>query len=461
MARSRRSRARYAPPKPSPQRRLNPHWIGAGAVFVVLSASAGAIQLLGDPNGRAPYFSASLPAPEPEERAPLTGGLALRREAATSEPLDQLAPPPETASDEPTLPGVTDLDAEATPIVTAKVAASLDGPAPAVRPAGLPPAPLDGLHRGGPNGALPVISSDGRRASVAYARPFDNTTGAPMIAVVIAGLGYGAEVTERAIETLPPEVTLAFAPYASNLQGWVDQARSAGHEVLIELPMEPFDYPQTDPGPHTLLSDASAQENQRRLEWLLTRTTGYFGVTNYQGAKLATAEGALERLFSALHGRGLAFVYDGASRRTVLRDAADRSGVVWSQADRILDAAPSANAIDDQLLQLEALAIQNGSAIGKAFGFPISVTQIKDWAETLELKGYTLAPASAVIRAQAPRRAERQEALGGERLASGEVARPVQTAPKGTRFVAGESAFKREQKADGDTDAKSKDKSAH
>ena len=33
----------------------------------------------------------------------------------------------------------------------------------------------------------------------------------------------------------------------------VARAREAGHEVLLEVPMEPFDYPDNDPGPQTLL----------------------------------------------------------------------------------------------------------------------------------------------------------------------------------------------------------------
>ncbi|MDP1340887.1 divergent polysaccharide deacetylase family protein, partial [Klebsiella variicola] len=77
--------------------------------------------------------------------------------------------------------------------------------------------------------------------------------------------------TAHAIETLPPEVTLSFAPYGPRLQEWIDKAREAGHEVLLELPMEPFGYPQNDPGPHTLLTGGNTAENISRLEWLMSR----------------------------------------------------------------------------------------------------------------------------------------------------------------------------------------------
>ena len=82
---------------------------------------------------------------------------------------------------------------------------------------------------------------------------------------------------EAGIDSLPPEVTLSFVPYSEDLQGWIDDARAAGHEVILEIPMEPYDYPANDPGPHTLLARADAMENQRRLEWLMSGETGETG----------------------------------------------------------------------------------------------------------------------------------------------------------------------------------------
>ena len=138
-----------------------------------------------------------------------------------------------------------------------------------------------------------------------YKRP-DNASGAK-VALVIGGLGLNARITERAINQLPAEVTLSFVPYADNLQGWINKARSQGHEVLIEIPLEPFDYPENDAGPHTLLASGTPDENKRRLEYLLSRATGYFGVLNYLGGKFATSATANNAFMGALKSRGLGF----------------------------------------------------------------------------------------------------------------------------------------------------------
>ncbi len=268
----------------------------------------------------------------------------------------------------------------------------------------LPRAPLAGLTESGPNGPLPIIAANGRTPAQAYARPFTPQPDRPMVSVVIGGLGFNARATTQAIEELPPEVTLSFVPYAQNLQSWIDRARAHGHEVLLELPMEPFDPDADDTGPQTLLASAPAQQNITRLEQLLSRGAGYFGVTNYQGARFATSAQASQPVVQALRRRGLVFISSGIGQRTALSVEAQRAGMANTAADRIIDVRREAEAIDDQLLNLEALALQNQSAIGAGFAYPVTIEQVGRWADDVAARGYQLAPASAVLNARAARR---------------------------------------------------------
>jgi hypothetical protein len=188
---------------------------------------------------------------------------------------------------------------------------------------------------------------------------------------------------------------LSFLAYAPNLQDWINKARAAGHEVLLEMPMEAYDYPNVDTGPLTLLTSAKPDENVRRLNVMLGKATGYFGVTNYQGARFATDAAAATPVMKVLKDRGLVFLHDGGAARSALPQAATQSGLDFTVADRIVDSELTADAIDRELLALEALAIQNGSAIGVGFAYPVTIEQLRLWAESLKAKGYQLAPASA------------------------------------------------------------------
>jgi polysaccharide deacetylase 2 family uncharacterized protein YibQ len=252
----------------------------------------------------------------------------------------------------------------------------------------LPQAPMAGMTAQGPGGLLPIIAPDGRTPAQAYARPF-TPNGRPKVALVIGGLGLNATATRQAIEQLPPDVTLSFVPYAEGLQGWIDLARANGHEVLLEAPMEPVDYPDNDPGPYTLMATAQGPETVKKLEWLLSRATGYFGVTNYLGSRFVGNDQAMAAFTGALRGRGLAFIDDGSAAKR-------GGGLPRASADRIIDDQLSVDSIDQQLLALEAGALQHGQALGSGFAYPVTLAQVAAWTQSVETRGYQLAPASAI-----------------------------------------------------------------
>jgi polysaccharide deacetylase 2 family uncharacterized protein YibQ len=182
-------------------------------------------------------------------------------------------------------------------------------------------------------------------------------------------------------------------PYADGLQGWVDLARADGHEVMLEVPMEPTDYPDNDPGPSTLMAAAKPEETVKRLEWLLSRATGYFAVTNYLGGRFLNSSDGMTAFLGVLKSRGVGFLDDGQGRRA-------GGGVPRASADAVVDDQLSAQAIDRQLLGLEAAALQRGQALGAGFAYPVTVEAIARWAGGLAGRGYQLAPASAIAKAR-------------------------------------------------------------
>ena len=141
------------------------------------------------------------------------------------------------------------------------------------------------------HGAIPRIAPDGVRPAEAYARPLNAAIakkGGPRVAIVLTGLGVSASLTQQAIERLPGPVTLAFMPYAADVERSVAAARAQGHEILLQAPMEPFDYPDNDPGPQTLLASMTPDQNMDRLYWLMSRFQGYVGLINYMGARFTS-----------------------------------------------------------------------------------------------------------------------------------------------------------------------------
>jgi uncharacterized protein len=249
------------------------------------------------------------------------------------------------------------------------------------------------------HGAIPRIGPDGARASVVYAHPRQlppGKAGAPHIAVVVGGLGISASGTAEALAKLPAPVTFAIAPYGDNLDRLAARARAANHELLLQTPMEPFDYPSNDPGPQTLLTSLSADQNIDRLHWLMSRFKGYVGIESYMGARFTSSEPALAPVLRETAKRGLIYVDDGASSRSVAGQIAASSNLPFAKTDVVIDAVPTPTEIDQALARLELLARERGTAVGYATALPATVARIAAWAKKVESRGLVLVPISMV-----------------------------------------------------------------
>jgi len=247
-----------------------------------------------------------------------------------------------------------------------------------------------------PQGPLPRIADDGTPPMRAYAAPA-LSAGKPRIAIVISGLGISAKATQAALAGLPAGVTLAFAPYAVDVPHWVAEARQKGHEVLLEIPMEPYDFPDSDPGQYTLRAGSSEDTNTQRLVWALTRFTGYTGVTNLLGGRLLSDADALEPVLTYLTRRGLLFYDNGSAVHSVAPDVAARVGTSFAQATQSIDAIQAAMEIDHRLSDLETEARAKGSASGSGFLYPVTIERVSAWAKGLSGRGFVLVPVSAIV----------------------------------------------------------------
>jgi uncharacterized protein len=265
-----------------------------------------------------------------------------------------------------------------------------------VAAAGLLPHPDPLLIEKSDLGPLPVIGKDGRMPWRVYARPFSRLDSRPRVAIVITMLGVSDNATKSAIEKLPGEITLSFAPFTKNLPAWIDKSRAAGHEVLIDLPLEPRDFPQSDPGPHTLLASVPIDQNLRQLGWILSRATGYVGVTTYMGAGLADKPRVLGPILTEIKTRGLMLVDTHEDPLGGTEEIAKNVGVAATTADFFVDARLAEKQIDAQLAELEKRARQNGAALAIARPYPVTINRLAAWGPGLAARGLALAPVSAL-----------------------------------------------------------------
>ena len=291
---------------------------------------------------------------------------------------------------------------QAAPAAAPAPAAAEPPAAPPSEPAAAPvvialaPAPDPDLVDKTPDGPLPIISRDGRKPWQVYARPFDRGERRPRVSIVVAGLGLSKITTQDAIRELPPEIDLSFLPYHPIGEA-LQQARAAGHETVLDLPMEPLDYPRQDPGPRALLTSLEPRQNLDRLHWMMSRGTGYIGMITFMGSRFAASPEMLRPILVDLKQRGLAFIDGRATGDGAAAKLASEVKLPRALADRVLDSDVSRPGIEQQLAELEDLARRGGSAIGIGTAYPVTIQTVTAWAARLPEHGIILAPLSAVL----------------------------------------------------------------
>jgi polysaccharide deacetylase 2 family uncharacterized protein YibQ len=320
------------------------------------------------------------------------------------------AAPEQQAGTEPGAPqvGMPGISAQPQAMPEMPKVAVGEAPAPASVPFGAGPpgeVPVAELVEESSYGPLPKVAPDGRRPLDVYAMPSRYAAkaapGEPArVAVLINGMGLADGVTVDAIKGLPGPISVAYGAYGRNLQDWVTKARAAGHEVLLQIPLEAQENPNADSPPHTLLTSLPPEENLKRLQWLMSRFTGYVGVTNYKGGKFESAQDSFLPVLEELKARGLLYLDDGSAQGSTAGQIASTLGLDYSVASVQIDASQTPADIAKALAKLEALAKERGSAIGVASAKPATVKQLAEWAAKLEGKDVVLVPVSAAIRSQ-------------------------------------------------------------
>jgi polysaccharide deacetylase 2 family uncharacterized protein YibQ len=318
--------------------------------------------------------------------------------APPSDPIETAS----VASDEAPVEDVAveDAPAEAEITIVGGEEASRQRPA---REEVLIPAPQKTVSEKGPFGLLPRIGRSGQTAFNVYARGVDAgllASNRPKVALLIGGMGLNSALTAKAIADLPADVSFAFAPYGEKLQRLVNKARAGGHEVFLQVPMEPFGYPTVNPGARTLLSSVDGNSNLENLTWFMGRFSGYVGISNYMGARFAIDDAALRPVLAELKKRGLVFLDDGSLSAGLATQLGRDIGLGTASASRVIDASTSFDDIIANLKILEDEARGGTIALGTGTGLASTIEAVAAWARDLGNRGVVLVPVSSLYRAR-------------------------------------------------------------
>ena len=330
-------------------------------------------------------FPVQVPNPDDRDALPLEVA-ALSNEALETEPLpeidlsdlDTLAPEEavETASVAPDDPVVPD-GAASTPSLDAAVESPIIVPNRAAPLTDVRERPLDDAPTWLENAVASAVGDD-----------------RPIIAIVIDDLGLNRSSTAK-LNDLPSPLTLAFLPYAGRIEAQTEAAQSAGHELMLHLPMEPIG--SDWPGPDALTTKLDQDEFVARLEKNLNRFQGFVGINNHMGSKLTADGSRMDVVMRELRKRDVLFLDSKTSARSIAGKFAGQNGVPNTTRDVFLDHVIDLGAIKRQLALTETIARRSGSAVAIGHPHKPTIQALREWLPSLEARGFVLAPISAVV----------------------------------------------------------------
>jgi polysaccharide deacetylase 2 family uncharacterized protein YibQ len=128
----------------------------------------------------------------------------------------------------------------------------------------------------------------------------------------------------------------------------------------------------------------------------MARMQGYVGIVNLMGSRFTASDQALSPVLREVAKRGLIYLDDGSSSRSVAGQIAGAQNLPFAKTDIVLDKVPTPTEIDQALARLELAAREHGSAIGFASASPATVARIGDWAKKVTGRGFVLVPISMV-----------------------------------------------------------------
>ncbi len=260
----------------------------------------------------------------------------------------------------------------------------------------LSPAPIPALEEPFGQGGIPRIAPDGRTPWYLYSRPFDKNDPRPRVSIVVAGLGMSRIISDAAITELPGAVTLAFTTDSPAAGAWMDRARTHGHETLLSLPMEPLDYPASDPGPGTLLLKNSQKENMERLKIAMAKGHGYVGVTTFTGSRLTSSPDQIKYILKEIASRGLFFL---DARLTPLSNAftlTRQLAMPGAEASYALTADMGQSDVRAMLTKITANAPQDKKATVVVYPTPLIIRELINWTNGIDKNRMVLTPITAM-----------------------------------------------------------------
>ena len=215
-------------------------------------------------------------------------------------------------------------------------------------------------------------------------------------AIIIDDLGANLEAA-RQLLALPYCLTFSILPHLGASAGTAREARNAGHEVMLHLPMEPEALSRAAPGEGEIRVGMTSFEVEQILQSDLASVPQAAGVNNHMGSRATADPRLMAAVMSSLAARHLYFVDSRTTAASVAFEAARQQGLPAFYRSVFLDDTKSVPYTLGQLRQFRRVLEDQGAALAIGHPYPTTIAALAKFLPELERDDVELAPASRLL----------------------------------------------------------------
>lgn len=209
------------------------------------------------------------------------------------------------------------------------------------------------------------------------------------IAIVIDDIGHNIQMLKQFLDLRRP-LSYAILPAVTHAMEAAKLIGGQGREYIIHLPMQPFDYPQKNPGPLPLLLSLTLEETADRVRSYMTRLPGATGASNHMGSAYTYDEDRMRVVQTVLDERKKYFLNSRTSAASTPREIARKWGYAYLERDIFLDHVATMDSISEYFDRAVRKAKIRGNAIAIGHPYPETVRVLRRRLPQLKAQGVKL-----------------------------------------------------------------------
>jgi len=215
-------------------------------------------------------------------------------------------------------------------------------------------------------------------------------------AIVIDDMGEKLETTQHLL-ALPYPLTFSVLPHLPASQETAREARRAGHEVMLHLPMEPEAGSLASPGEGEIHVGMTRLDVEHVIDSDLASVPQAAGVNNHMGSRATADPRLMAAVMKSLSARHLFFVDSRTTAASVAFEAARQQGLPTFYRSVFLDDTQSVSYTLGQLRDFRRVLEYQGAALAIGHPHPTTIAALAKFLPEILDDDVELEPASRLL----------------------------------------------------------------